>query len=198
MGPSVHDASCNGVPHAEISTNVPTIYQQHSLPYCLTYSLASALFYCGFHEKAATLAQQAPAFADLDFDNAIAELRGLMPNLVPEIGLATVYGIRTGRHNRFVREMTWDQLYDIITPYPTVVVPISRSLGTATHAFCVVDDLIFDSISPKALKLLPETVDWIFNDAKMEIHVALRFDTKISPKGQKVKEVYRRPVTYHW
>jgi len=197
MGPSIGDASSNGTAPVELCSSVPTIYQQHKSPFCITYSLASALFYCGFHEQARILAQQATSFAGMDFDDAIVKLRGLMPHLVPEIGLATVYGVATSRHNRFRREMTWEQLFRDITPYPTVIIPISNQ-GIATHAFCVVDDLIFDSITPMALKLQQQSVDWVFNDAEMHIFVALRFNTKISQKGQKIKEKYRRKVTYHW
>jgi hypothetical protein len=198
MGPNVGDASTNGTAPLELCSSVPTLFQQLEKPYCLSYSLASALFYCGFKEEAIELSKQADFFAGLACDEAIDQLRSFMSNLVPLIGQATVYGIRTGRHNRFIRELEWKTLYTEITPYPTVVIPRSEENGVATHAFCVVDDLIFDSITPKALRLQPEVVKWIFNDEETKIYRALRFETKISPPGCKVKGAYRREVTYHW
>jgi hypothetical protein len=66
------------------------------------------------------------------------------------------------------------------------------------HAFCVVDDLIFDASTPYALKLTMESVNWIFDDDDVNIFQALRFNLKVSPEGLKLKERYTRQVTYHW
>jgi len=119
-------------------------------------------------------------------------------NIVPHIGLPTIYGIRTKRSSRIKRELTWENLYTKLTQYPTVVIPRSRNNGSTTHAFCVVDDLIFDSITPYALKLQQESIDWIFNNEKMDLYQALRFNTKFTPKGMKVEGKYDREVSLHW
>ena len=58
--------------------------------------------------------------------------------------------------------MTWEVLFADLTPYPTIVIPIQAD-GTVRHAFCVVDNLIFDSLTPFALKLKRESVLWTFN-----------------------------------
>jgi len=143
------------------------------------------------------LAEQARNFATFHYDESIAELRSFMTNIVPHIGLPTLYGIRTKRSSRIKRQLTWDKLYTKLTPYPTVVIPLSPTRGT-THAFCVVDDLIFDSITPYALKLQQESIDWIFNNEKVDLHQALRFNMKFTPKGMKVEGKYEREVALHW
>jgi len=178
MGPRIGNANIvTGPPHASC-TSVPTLYQQHNNRFCITYSLASALFYCNFVEPAKWLAECARPFSQMDFDMAISELRELMQNFVPLIGLPTIYGRKTKRHNRFKREMPWDDLFCDITPYPTLVIPVLPN-GDTSHALCVVDDLIFDSITQFALRLHADSVKWIFNDSIPDIFLALRFQTKI-------------------
>lgn len=196
VGPPLGDAGDGEAPD-DLITSINTIYQQHNNPYCLTYSLASTLFYCGFKMEAQILAEQAPFFFQLDFDEAIMSLRNLMKNLVPIIGLPTLYGIRTKRHSRVKRTLTWEKLFSDLTPFPTIVIPM-LPCGRTTHAFCVVDDLIFDSITPQALQLKKESIDWIFNGAPVELHLALRFNTKFSPPGSKIRGKYKRPIITHW
>ena len=196
VGPPPGDAGDGEAPE-RLNTSIKTIYQQHNNPYCLTYSLASALFYCGFKSEAQILAEQAPFFSQLHFDETINVLRMFMQNLVPIIGLPTLYGIRTKRHSRVKRTLTWDELYTCLTPYPTIIIPMTPD-GTTRHAFCVVDDLIFDSITPQALQLRRESIQWIFNDVDVLLHKALRFNMKISPKGSISLGKYTRPVATHW
>ena len=93
--------------------------------------------------------------------------------------------------------MAWEDLFVDLMPYPTIIIPTLLD-GTMTHAFCVVDDLIFDSITPFALQLKMESVQWIFNGAAVKIYQAIRFNTKASPSGTKVKREYRRHVTLNW
>ncbi|MFO0524541.1 MAG: hypothetical protein ACK515_29485, partial [bacterium] len=81
-------------------TYIRTIYQQHQNRFCLSYSLASALFYCGFKEAAENLASQAKFFACMHFDEQITGIRNLMLNLVPEIGQPTLYGIKRHNHKK--------------------------------------------------------------------------------------------------
>ena len=196
VGPKIGDPGDGEAPE-HLNTRILTIYQQHGNPYCFTYSFASALFYCGFKDQAITLAEQASIFSDMDFDTAIKVLLDFMVDLVPVIGLPKKYGIRTKSHSRVKRKMTWVELFTELTAYPTIIIP-RRPDGSTTHAFCVVDDLIFDSITPHAMKLHWETVQWIFNGEDVTIHRALRFQTKISPEGSVLDEFYRRPIKRHW
>lgn len=196
VGPSIGDAG-NGTAPDYLNTIEKTIYQQHGNRYCLAYSLASALFYCEFPLAAEWIATAAQPISELSHDQAISKIRELMANAIPQIGLATLYGFRTKTSCRIKRKMTWEKLFTEITPFPTLVIP-SLPNGATTHAFCVVDDLIFDSITPYALKLCAESVRWIFNDSPTSIYQVLRFNTKVSPKGHKVKGKYTRKIVFHW
>ena len=196
VGPTLGDGECGDAP-VELCTKVRTLYQQHNNPFCLIYSFASALFYCGFKEQAKHLAETAQPFASMHFDQQIQKLREIMPHLVPLIGGATLYGIRTKRHDRKKRWMTWEGVFTELTPYPTIVIPILAD-GTVRHAFCVVDDLIFDSLTPFALKLKEESVLWTFNDRPTKIFQVLRFNKKVSPQGTTVKGKYNREISLHW
>ena len=93
--------------------------------------------------------------------------------------------------------MDWNDLFTNITPYPTLVVPVTKS-GRMNHAFCVVDDLIFDSSTPYALPLRMESVSWIFDGEEVDIYTAHRYQQKFSVKKRGTKETYTRSVVYHW
>jgi len=192
IGPPIGDAG-NGVAPANIRTDTPVLYQQHNNPFCFTYSFASALFYCGFVEQAQILSSQATIFAKLHHDAAIKELLHFMLNLAPTIGRPTIYGRRVKSHGTFRRILSWDDVYTTPTPYPTLIIPV-LSHGRMSHAFTVVDNLIFDSISPHALKSCEESTKRIFNDEDVSIYEAFRFGTKCSPHGVKVKGTYSRKM----
>ena len=195
VGCSLGDPGLDEAPK-HLCTRVVTLYQQHSNPYCLTHSLASALFYCGFREAGRILSSLSPVFSTMTFDNALSSLRGLMLNLVPLIGSPTLFGIRTKKHNRPKRTLTWDMLFSDIGPFPTVIIPVLPD-GRTSHAFCVVDDLIFDSITSYALKLNMDSVRWIYNDVEPNIYQAYRFNTKYSPPGTRIPGRYDRTVVFH-
>lgn len=195
VGPSAGDSGDGHAP-IHLCTDVKLLYQQHGNPFCFIYSLANALFYCKYNWQAIDLAGQAPRFAAMHSKQAISELKAYMANLLPVIGRPTLYGIRTGR-NKKKRTLTFDDLFTNLTPYPTLVVPFTTDVNS-THAFCVIDDLIFDSITPFALKLQKESVDWIFNGADAKIDYALRFNMKVSPRGVAIDDSYVHELTYHW
>ena len=99
VGCSLGDAGDVEAPE-HLATKIPTIYQQHNNHFCLTYSLASALFYCGFSDAASILASQTKVFSSLHFDDALSKLKELMLNLVPEIGQPTLYGVQTNKWSK--------------------------------------------------------------------------------------------------
>jgi len=88
----------------------------------LSYSLASALFYCGFKEAAENLASQAKFFACMHFDEQITGIRNLMLNLVPEIGQPTLYGIKRHNHKKDKAYLSWESLFEELVPYPGILV----------------------------------------------------------------------------
>jgi hypothetical protein len=178
----------------ELTTKVRTLHQQLDDYYCFSYSLASALYYCDFKDASFDVVANASGYCSMHYDQAVTELRSLMCNACPLIARPTIFGKRTARGK--LRRLTWDDLFTELTPYPTLVIPV-LSDGTIYHAFCVVDDLIFDSITPFALKLKKESLDWIFHDKEVHIFQAYRFDTKYSPKGVEVEGTYDRAIKLH-
>ena len=181
-----------------LTTKVKCLYEQLEKPYCVTYCLASALFYCGFDHEARRLATQASLLAPCNMSCQIEIIQSFLPNLVPLIGGCTIYGKRCAGNNKRKRPITWKDLFTDLTPYPTLVVPVKKLNGKMTHAFCVVDDLIFDSSASHALKLKEESVSWIFRNEPVDIFVAIRFNQKVSPKGKKVRGIYNRHVQINW
>jgi len=99
VGCSLGDAGDGEAPE-HLATKVRTLYQQHNNNFCLTYSLASALFHCGFLDAAFLLASQAKVFASLHFEDSLSKLKEFMVNLVPEIGQPTLYGVRTKKNKK--------------------------------------------------------------------------------------------------
>ena len=199
VGPTIEDANVGtGDAPLELCTKQPCLYQQHNDPYCITYSFASALWYCGLHDGAQWMHDAAPQFADMnDCDEQIDHLLSLTKNVVPWIGQPTVYGVRTKGHDRKLRELEWDTLFNERTRWPTIVLPRLPD-GKCTHAFCVVDDLIFDSTNPCALKLCMDSVRWLFRERETTIQVAYRFNHKYSPKNNKVRGRYKRKMRKNW
>ena len=197
VGPTCEDANTGDAP-LELCTYETCLYQQHNNPYCIIYSFASAVRYCGFVEQAVWLHNSAPSFPTKDFDEQIAHLLSLTAPFLPLIGGATFYGRRTNRHDRKKRVLDWETLFSDLTIYPTIVIPILRENGQCTHAFCVVDDLIFDSTTPCALKLGMDSVRWLFRERETDIYEAYRFNVKVSPsKKNKVKGKYEREMRLH-
>lgn len=196
-GNSLGDPGDGDAAPAHLSSKIPTLYQQHNNPFCLVFSLASALFYCGFMERSSVLAHQAEIFCTMHFDEAMSRLKAFMLDLVPPIGRPTLYGRRSIRQLQIVRPISWEEIFEDLTPYPTIVIAVLPD-GTISHAFCVVDDLIFDSMTPYALKLQKESVQWIFDEPNVEIYQAIRFNQKYSPPGTHIEEVYSRNMKFHW
>lgn len=180
-----------------LCTDVPTLFQQGKKPYCLAYSLASALWYCELYEQAQWVAESAESTSKKEFDDQLNDLLEAMKNFVPLIGSATRFGVKTKGHKREKRDLTWHELFNTLTPYPTIVVPI-RPNGDYSHAFCVIDDLIFDSSTPFALKLNMESVKWIFQNDEVELWRAYRFGTKCSPPKHKIYGEWDHKVQLHW
>lgn len=120
-----------------------------------------------------------------------------MQDYVPWIGAATRYGVRTKGSKRVKRTLTWKDLMTKFTPYPTIIIPTMGNTEIR-HAFCVVDDLIFDSTTLYTMKLTMESVNWITRGAGVAIEEAYRFATKYSPKGVQVEGEYKRKMKTNW
>ena len=82
-------------------------------------------------------------------DDALAMVCQLMKISVPVIGGATHFQKRTAGKRK--RPLSIAEVIAFRSPCPLLVVPAVGSL--TNHALCVVDDLVFDSITNKALLL---------------------------------------------
>ena len=189
--PTLGDPGDPDAPH-KLRTKCKLAYYQGEHHYCLGYSLANALNYCGYNEQSQTLAGHAELLSRMPLPMALNTIRNLMAALTPDIGGPVVYNLRTGKKRK--RQMTVDQLLNDKTRYPTLVIP-TRPDGSRTHAFCVVDDLIFDSITIQALKLCHESLEWIFNDEKIELHAVLRFQQRTT-KSSGPYSYHRQMITH--
>jgi hypothetical protein len=204
QGCSIGDSMDGTVP-SQLATSVKIHFRQYNERLCLTLSLANALHYCNFTEEAKVLQSQAPFFAEMTGDQQLNRLIGLMSGLVPLIGRPTRFSQsyyrdntdNTKRRVKKARLLTFDTLFSEIFPHPTLVIPALAD-GTSSHAFCIVDDLIFDSCFSVALKLQKESINWIFNNTEVSIFQALRCNVKNSPKGSVLEGHYDREVTLNW
>ena len=93
--------------------------------------------------------------------------------------------------------MNVDQLVKQFTPYPTIVIPVGKN-GYCSHSICVVDNLIFDAITPYALRLSKQSLEWIFGVEVVKLHVVERYMQKCSDSGgPKIKGFYKCKVCLH-
>jgi hypothetical protein len=205
VGPTIGSArtGCVGTGDApvQLCTKQVSPYQQVNQPFCLCYSMANALFYTDYKEAAELMYSAAERLSKNHFEGQIGELISLMQNILPVIGSPTVYGQRLTTQNRKKRSLSWDQLFGERSPFPTLVIPQLPN-GKFDHAFCVVDDLIFDSTTPRALKLCMDSVKWLFKEQEPTIYRAYRFNTKYSPPGlpkkYKTKGGYKHQSKENW
>ena len=90
----------------------------------------------------------------------------LVNECVPEIARPQIFNQRTRKHYEKTT-ITWDDLISTPTIFPTLVIPMGRD-GSLNHAFCIVNDMIFDSTQRHVLQLRREVIDWICGDMGAE------------------------------
>jgi len=170
-------------------------FVQGNSPFCLSFSLAAAVSYCRFPVASRYLVENATIISAMCIDEASMMVRAIMLAGAPLIGLPKLFNIRPNTKAKKMAHITITDLTTMLTPFPTLVILERFPL----HALCVVDDLIFDAISNRALKLCKETFSWIFNNENVKIAHAYRFMTKFTPKGtKKTKEKYTCEMVMHF
>ena len=172
----------------ELESTVETNYVQLDKSFCLYYSMASALHYCGCKAAGREVFNHAKKYQHADADTQITKLIELMEKNVPSIGRCMKYNVRTSKKKK--RNLELAELCETKTPYPTIVVPQCVD-GGINHAVTVVDDLVFDATQSNALKLKEETFEWICvkNDGFQKISKAFRFHKAIKPKMKWAREI---------
>jgi hypothetical protein len=127
---------------------------------------------------------QARRYEDLSKEIALIELRKDMRQRVPCIGECVMFNAKTSKKKSIKMKVSIQDLLEKQTRFPTVVIPFGRD-GSNNHSFVVVDDLIFDSTQPCAMKLCHGSLDWICgNDGMGSIDVAMRFNAGHGTKGK--------------
>ena len=90
----------------------------------------------------------------------------LFATFLPDTAQPTVFGgNKTGRKNCHV---LLEYIFDHQDGYLWVVLPTIN--GDANHAFCAVDNLIFDNASPRALVCSKETANFLYGGVVNHIH----------------------------
>ena len=140
------------------------------------------LFYCGFESASHWVWEQAEYWSTLAMDTALYYVRGFMEATVPVIGGVTIYMQRTSNHKK--RHLTIEEVIESPSPFPLLLVPEPK-FGVVNNAICIVDDLVFDSITNKALRLCNETFLWIFNDEPITLLRAYHFNVNRTRKNQR-------------
>jgi len=177
-------------PPEELMTFVVVKYPQGNKNWCLFKSLASALHYCGMNNAAAHFSSTAPTVQSLPRTQAIKTLQDKMIEHVPEIAGYVAYN---GTTRKKTKSLSLLELVEETTCFPTVVIPRGND-GSSSHAFVVVDDLIFDATQLCAMKLCRQSLDWICGKNGIgSIELAIRF---LQPSNTKKR--YARTVKKHW
>jgi hypothetical protein len=161
---------------------------------CLPYAVASCLNYMGHVREAQRVAAAAPDLIYLPGDVVIRRLRTIMQEVLPEVGQCRIFNKRHGQRRKTNVVLTVNDLVRCKTPYLTLVSPEGVD-GSADHAVCVVDDIVFDARLSHALKLCDETLMWVCGPKGVsELGTVHRF---CLPHGVK-KRKHQRGMRRNW
>ena len=180
-------AASDDVAPKHLTCKVVVQYPQDNLDACAFYSLGSALAYCGLAYQGRRMLDVGDSAMHLPAEVQLERLLLGMQEHCPQLGNGQVFNSRRKHTKNKRAKITIEELVNVKTPFPTVVVPLG-SRGFTAHAITVVDDLIFDSTQKWALKLCGESLDWICgeNEYCANIRYAVRFNQSYNRKGEKV------------
>lgn len=181
-------------PTVRLQTDVVVRYPQRDMDYCLPYAVASCLSYMGYVLEAQKVAAAAPDLIYLPGDVVIRKLRTVIQDVLPEMGQCMIFNKLPGQRRKKNVKMTVEDIIRYQTPYLTVVSPKGVD-GSADHAVCVVDDMVFDARLGYGLKLCMETFMWVCGPRGVsELGTVYRF---CLPYGVK-KRNRERDVQRNW
>ena len=150
----------------KLRTEVPMKLPAEGCRLCLAYAVAGALDYMGQHEAASIAREESFKWCNSPPEVAIALMEKLFSQFIPEFARPVVYGRhKTGRKTRYV---TLEYIFEQRDGCLWVVFPILND--NANHSFCAIDNLIFDTVAPKALSRSKETADFLYGDAVTQVH----------------------------
>ena len=158
-------ASVYGVP-MRLRTEVPMRLPAEGCRLCLAYSVAGALEYMGKPEAARLAREASFKWCNSPPDVAIALMEKLFAQFIPEVARPVVYGrYKTGRKTV---QVTLEHIFEQSDGWLWVVFPTSND--NANHSFCAIDNLVFDTAAPKALRRSKVTADFLYGDAVTHVH----------------------------
>ena len=181
-------------------TKTPVAYRQLSDNTCVVKSLASALDYIATKDRMGEFKFVAEAIAHLSkriegklLEEALKAIREVMELRAPSICIYRKFNAR--RRNRLRNNLSVDQLVELQTPFPTLVVPIGAD-GSISHAITVVDDLIFDSTQKHAFKLCKQSIDWICGEGGcVKLGLTVRF---MESKDKRYAAFFHKEIQNNW
>jgi hypothetical protein len=141
-----------------IRTKVGVSFPQGNKEYCLTFSVASAMRYIGLRTEAEKVGAHAGRMNKYPGDLALSKVVELVRECAPQIGGYKTFNPNTKK--KVAQKLSLDDLVRHRTPCLTIVQPIGND-GSNDHIVTVVDDLVFDTRFPVALKLSRQAFQWI-------------------------------------
>jgi len=126
--------------------------------FCLTYSLASVLWYVGWNRAAKAVAKIARVVQGQSSKQQLRSVFELLTLKAPQFALPVIYNRHT--KNGKCRLLDVDRVIRDGAARPLIFIPLGRD-GSVAHGTCIIDDLLFDSTQKFALKLSYETLHWV-------------------------------------
>jgi hypothetical protein len=84
-----------------------------------------------------------------------------MKGVLPEVGQCRVFNKRRRQHQKNNVKLSANELISLCRMLYLTVVSPKGVHGSADHAVCVVDVIVFDARLSRALKLCDETLMWV-------------------------------------
>jgi hypothetical protein len=108
---------------------------------------------------AIAIAKTASLWSSFPVDVMLTALRAFMIEHLPKEGQPLIFNKKVSRCRTMVLLMR-GEIVSCHTPYMTIINPQGHN-GSADHAVCVVDNIIFDARLPYALKLTEDSLNRI-------------------------------------
>ena len=133
---------------------------------CFGYSTGNLFRYLHYEEFAQELFKYSFAWSNAPVIGAINEFERLLRIYIPHISQPVSYG--QYRRGKKTLNITLEEVLGNRDPYPWLIMPTTKD-GVFAHVFWAIHDIIFDTISNKALKRLPETIYQIYGTLELNI-----------------------------
>ena len=167
---------------------------------CVPFSLANALAYLSEDKDLGIQLRQNFEEASREISNFkwtpglpvesyIADIRHLMQKYCKPIGNCQIFNKQLRRGKK--RTIAANEILQKHDPFPMLVVLIGND-GSSNHAVTILDDLIFDSTQPYAIKKSRKSLDWLCgDDGFTKLGVAYLFNQKFASKRPQIERTVK-------